>query len=134
LLSALSRYGLPLGEAFQLRDDLLGVFGDPSVTGKPAGDDFREGKRTVLMAIALDALKGAQREMLLGYLGKADISAEKIEELRALIVASGAVEKVENLIEKLSSDSLRAIEDPAIDSSAREFLTYIALSAVKRSA
>jgi geranylgeranyl diphosphate synthase type I len=134
LLSALSRYGLPLGEAFQLRDDLLGIFGDPSVTGKPAGDDFREGKRTVLMAIALDTLKGAQREMLLGHLGKADISAEKIEELRALIIASGAVEKVETLIEKLSSDSLRAIEDPAIDSSAREFLTYIALSAVKRSA
>jgi geranylgeranyl diphosphate synthase type I len=134
LLSALSRYGLPLGEAFQLRDDLLGIFGDPSVTGKPAGDDLREGKRTVLMAIALDALQGAEREMLLSHLGKADISAEKIEELRALIIASGAVEKVENLIEKLSRDSLSAIEDPAIDSSAREFLTYIALSAVKRSA
>jgi geranylgeranyl diphosphate synthase type I len=117
-----------------LRDDLLGIFGDPSVTGKPAGDDLREGKRTVLMAIALDALKGAEREMLLSHLGKADISAEKIEELRALIIASGAVEKVENLIEKLSRDSLSAIEDPAIDSAAREFLTYIALSAVKRSA
>ncbi len=134
LLTALSRYGLPLGEAFQLRDDLLGIFGDPSVTGKPAGDDLREGKRTVLMAIALDALVGAERELLLSNLGKADISPEKIEELRALIINSGAVAQVESLIEQLSNDSLSAIEDPAIDLSAREFLTYIALSAVKRSA
>jgi geranylgeranyl diphosphate synthase type I len=134
IFAALSAYGLPLGEAFQLRDDLLGIFGDPSVTGKPAGDDLREGKRTVLMAIALDLLKGDEREMLVSHLGKADISPEKIEELRALIINSGAVAQVEELIEKLSNDSLRAIEDPAIDLSAREFLTYIALSAVKRSA
>ena len=86
------------------------------------------------MAIALDALVGAERELLLSHLGKADISPEKIEELRALIINSGAVAQVESLIEKLSNDSLSAIEDPAIDLSAREFLTYIALSAVKRSA
>jgi geranylgeranyl diphosphate synthase type I len=134
LLSALSRYGLPLGEAFQLRDDLLGIFGDSAITGKPAGDDLREGKRTVLMAIALDLLKGNDRELLLSHLGKADISPEMIEKLRSLIIASGAVEKVENLIEQLSHDSLAAIEDPAINPSAREFLTSIALSAVKRSA
>src|SRR5215475_10788135 len=51
--AAFSGYGLPLGEAFQLRDDILGVFGDPAVTGKPAGDDMREGKRTVLVAYAV---------------------------------------------------------------------------------
>lgn len=54
-LTALSSFGLPLGEAFQLRDDLLGVYGDPATTGKPAGDDLVEGKRTVLVALALDA-------------------------------------------------------------------------------
>lgn len=134
LLSALSRYGLPLGEAFQLRDDLLGIFGDPEITGKPAGDDLREGKRTVLIAMTLEALQESQREELLAYLGQPDIEPEKIEELRALIKASGAVDQVENLIEKLTNDSLAAIEDPAIHPSSREFLTYIALSAVKRSA
>lgn len=133
LLDALSRYGLPLGEAFQLRDDLLGIFGDPSITGKPAGDDLREGKRTVLIAMTLEALEGAAREELLNHLGKPEISIEKIEELRGIITQSGAVEKLENLIEKLTNQSLTAVEDPSIHPSSREFLTYIALSAVKRS-
>ena len=52
--AAYSGYGLPLGEAFQLRDDVLGVFGDPAQTGKPAGDDLREGKRTFLVAAAFE--------------------------------------------------------------------------------
>ena len=134
LLNALSRYGLPLGEAFQLRDDMLGIFGDTAVTGKPAGDDLREGKRTVLIAMTLAALDEAGKSELLTYLGKPDISQEKIEELRALIIGSGAVQAVENLIEELTNQSLTAIEDPSIHPSSREFLTYIALSAVKRSA
>ena len=133
LLDALSRYGLPLGEAFQLRDDLLGIFGDPSVTGKPAGDDLREGKRTVLMAMTLDRLNAADSAELLSHLGSPDISIEKVEELRALIKASGAVDALEELIEKLTNESLAAIEDSSISPSARELLTYIALSAVKRS-
>ena len=62
-LAPLSDYGLALGEAFQLRDDLLGVFGDPEATGKPAGDDLREGKRTVLVAHALDAASDTDREI-----------------------------------------------------------------------
>ncbi len=133
LLDALSRYGLPLGEAFQLRDDLLGIFGEPSVTGKPAGDDLREGKRTVLIAMTLEALNESEKSELLSHLGRADISAAKVEELRALIIKSGAQDKVEKLIEELTQESIAAIEDPAIHPSAREFLTYIALSAVKRS-
>ena len=134
ILDALSRYGLPLGEAFQLRDDLLGIFGDPELTGKPAGDDLREGKRTVLIAMTIEALTEVDKKELLSHLGHQEISSTKIEELRALIAQSGAVEKVENLIEKLTSQSLAAIEDPSIHPSSREFLTYIALSAVKRSA
>jgi geranylgeranyl diphosphate synthase type I len=132
LLDALSRYGLPLGEAFQLRDDLLGIFGDPSVTGKPAGDDLREGKRTVLMAMTLDRLNDSDSTELLSHLGSPDISAEKVEELRALITSSGAVDALEALIQKLTNESLAAIEDSAISPDARELLTYIALSAVKR--
>ena len=132
LLDALSRYGLPLGEAFQLRDDLLGIFGDPAVTGKPAGDDLREGKRTALMAMTLDALDEIDRAELLRHLGSPAISAEKVEELRALIIKSGAVDALEQLISDLTEEALQAIEDPSISPQAREYLTYIALSAVKR--
>ena len=133
-LDSLRSFGLPVGFAFQLRDDMLGVFGDPEVTGKPAGDDIREGKRTVLIAMTLEALDQAGKTELLTHLGQSNIEPAKIEELRALIKSSGAVDKVENLIERLTNDSLAAIQDPAIHPSAREFLTYIALSAVKRSA
>ena len=64
LLAGLSAYGLPLGEAFQLRDDILGVFGDPDRTGKPAGDDLREGKRTVLVAQLERLGTPAQRDLV----------------------------------------------------------------------
>ena len=70
-LDELTAFGLPLGEAFQLRDDLLGVFGDPEATGKPAGDDLVEGKRTVLVALALDAVSPADAALLDPSLGTA---------------------------------------------------------------
>ena len=70
-LAQLGAFGLPLGEAFQLRDDLLGVFGDPSMTGKPAGDDLIEGKRTVLVALALDAAPAEAAARLDAALGRA---------------------------------------------------------------
>lgn len=133
LLSALSSYGLPLGEAFQLRDDLLGIFGDPAVTGKPAGDDLREGKRTVLMAMTLETLQGADRDLLLSHLGSPDISAEMVDRLRDLIISSGSVERVETMIQALTEESLAAIDNTAIESGAKPFLTFIAESAVKRS-
>src|SRR5205085_10383104 len=69
LYETFSAFGLPLGEAFQLRDDVLGVYGDPATTGKPAGDDLREGKRTVLVAFALEAANDAQREQIRRRLG-----------------------------------------------------------------
>ena len=69
LYYALGAYGSPLGRAFQFRDDLLGVFGDPQLTGKPAGDDLREGKRTVLVAHAYAHADEAGRQLLLRRLG-----------------------------------------------------------------
>ena len=126
-------FGRHIGTAFQLMDDLLDYTANAAQMGKNAGDDLREGKRTVLIAMTLEALNQSEQAELLSHLGRADISEAKVEELRALIVASGALNKVEKLIEELTQQSLAAIEDPAIHPSAREFLTYIALSAVKRS-
>ncbi|MDO5500862.1 MAG: polyprenyl synthetase family protein, partial [Propionibacteriaceae bacterium] len=95
LLNALEAYGSALGRAFQFRDDLLGVFGDEMTTGKPAGDDLREGKRTVLVAHAYAGTSDAGRALLARDLGNPDLDADRITELRALIVDSGAPELVE---------------------------------------
>src|SRR3954465_6643907 len=88
VLSGYSDYGLPLGEAFQLRDDVLGVFGDPTETGKPAGDDLREGKRTALIAMALAAGSTAQADVVRRHLGDPQLNAEGVAELRGGIVAT----------------------------------------------
>ena len=100
-LAELTAFGLPLGEAFQLRDDLLGVYGDPATTGKPAGDDLVEGKRTVLVALALDAASAEDAALLDRSLGSA-LSPEDVERLRGVIDASGAHAQVEAVIDELS--------------------------------
>jgi geranylgeranyl diphosphate synthase type I len=132
LIWRLSEYGLPLGEAFQLRDDLLGIFGDPKVTGKPAGDDLREGKRTVLMAMTMERTTDAGRKDLSGSLGKPDLSFEDIERLRSIITDSGAVESVEGLIEKLTFDALTATKSDEIAPQSRDLLVALAASATSR--
>lgn len=99
----LSAYGLALGEAFQLRDDVLGIFGDPSTTGKPAGDDLREGKRTVLMALALDALDASDTATMTAGLGRNDLAAEEIETMRELVRRSGALDLHEEIIVEQSA-------------------------------
>ncbi|NUO33825.1 MAG: polyprenyl synthetase family protein, partial [Dermatophilaceae bacterium] len=109
-LSALSDYGLALGEAFQLRDDLLGVFGDPEATGKPAGDDLREGKRTVLVAYALDAASPTDRTTVESLLGRDDLALPGVEAIRAVLVDTGAVDRVEGLITALADDAHTAVE------------------------
>jgi geranylgeranyl diphosphate synthase type I len=126
LLAKLSAFGLPLGEAFQLRDDLLGVFGDPEVTGKPAGDDLREGKRTVLIARTAELTDDAGRELLFGGLGK----SEHIDSLRELIVSTGAAEAVEGDIASLEGQAEAALE--TLDEVAQVHLRGLLLKATRR--
>ncbi len=114
-LAGLSRYGLTLGEAFQLRDDLLGVFGDPAATGKPAGDDLREGKRTVLVAHALDRMTTPQTERFDALFGRPELDASGVAELRHLIASSGADESVEDDIARLCGEASEALAQVAGD-------------------
>lgn len=130
-LAALSAYGLPLGEAFQLRDDQLGVFGDPAVTGKPAGDDLVEGKRTVLVALALDAAPATDRDHLDAALGRPLEDAE-VDRLRDIIRASGAEDAAERLIEELTTTALAAVDDAAADDRGRQTLRELAAAATRR--
>lgn len=133
LIEALSNYGLPLGEAFQLRDDVLGVFGDPNTTGKPAGDDLLEGKQTYLVASALETATQQQRELLLSSLGRADLSAADIEHLRQLIVETGALERTETVIATSTTAALNALENVELHNNARGVLEALAVAATKRS-
>jgi geranylgeranyl diphosphate synthase, type I len=108
-LQCLSSFGLDLGEAFQLRDDILGVVGDPSETGKPAGDDLREGKRTVLVAQALDASGPAETVLFDKLLGLPDLDADGVEELRAVLQSTGALNRVEEMILDLTRSARTAL-------------------------
>ena len=130
-IEQLTRFGLPLGEAFQLRDDLLGVFGDPEVTGKPAGDDLTEGKRTVLIALAMDGLATDQAQELDRSLGTS-LSTDQVERLRHLIEKSGAREQVEQVIDQLTQTALKSLEQAEINEGARQALGQLAQSATQR--
>ncbi|MEE6260601.1 polyprenyl synthetase family protein [Plantactinospora sonchi] len=130
--AAYSGYGLPLGEAFQLRDDVLGVFGDPGQTGKPAGDDLREGKRTYLIAAAFEATDQAGRDLLGSRLGDPDLDPSGVDALREVITGSGALDRTERRIAMLTDTALAALVGVELDPEAREVLVDLAVVATRR--
>ena len=132
VFTAYTGYGLPLGEAFQLRDDILGVFGDPAETGKPAGDDLREGKRTVLIAIAVERSTPSQAEVIRRHLGDPGLDANGVDALREIIAATGALAHTETLIGELLDQSLTALGTADLEPQAHEVLTGLAYAATRR--
>jgi geranylgeranyl diphosphate synthase type I len=133
---AFSAYGLPLGVAFQLRDDVLGVFGDPEITGKPAGDDLREGKRTALIAMALDVADEAQADVVRRLLGNPELDCDGVDALREVIADTGALARVEALIEERTSEAVAALglDGPGgpVTAEAAEVLADLAVAATSR--
>ncbi|GAA3944567.1 polyprenyl synthetase family protein [Microbacterium soli] len=134
LLSSLRAIGHPVGMAFQLRDDLLGVFGDPLVTGKPAGDDLREGKRTALIALARERLSSADRAGLDRALGDPDLSPSDVRALQTLIDGTGAVAQIEEMIAEYGARAEQALASAAVDAEAAATLRELAEAAIARSA
>jgi geranylgeranyl diphosphate synthase type I len=131
-LDALRAFGLPLGIAYQLRDDLLGVYGDPEVTGKPSGDDLREGKRTMLVAIARERLAPGQRRLLDELLGDPALEPEQVRMLQRTISECGAVDEVELLIDANVARAADALADAPISSEARSELGSLAKAVTRR--
>ncbi|MDQ3146243.1 MAG: polyprenyl synthetase family protein [Actinomycetota bacterium] len=125
LQAPLSAYGLPLGEAFQLRDDVLGAFGDAAATGKPVGDDLREGKPTPLLALALSGASAAQATVLDGV-GTRDLSPVEVSQLQGVLVDTGALGEVERRIESLTDEAISAIKEAALSEEAQVALTELA--------
>ncbi len=132
IMAAYSAYGLPLGEAFQLRDDVLGVFGDPAVTGKPAGDDLREGKCTYLVAAAFEAADEASRAVLRRGLGDTTLDDAGVGALRDVITASGALARTEARIAELTAVAVAALRSVDLDAEGAAALVELAGAATRR--
>ncbi|MGZ4617059.1 MAG: polyprenyl synthetase family protein, partial [Actinomycetes bacterium] len=132
LLASYSAYGLPLGEAFQLRDDVLGVYGDPTETGKPAGDDLRVGKRTVLVAASMAAASPAQAAELRRSLGDPRLDAAGVDRLRALMIDTGALDEVERLIVERCDAAHTALARADVEPAARTVLEQLVVAATTR--
>jgi geranylgeranyl diphosphate synthase, type I len=134
LIDDLSSYGLPLGEAFQLRDDLLGVYGDPVVTGKPAGDDLREGKRTMLVALASERADDEQAATLRRLIGRADLDDAGVQRLRAVLDQTGARDRVEKLIDRLAAAASAALDEAPVEPEVKKALQDLAAAVTRREA
>ncbi|MGI9824831.1 polyprenyl synthetase family protein [Agromyces sp. Marseille-Q5079] len=132
-IRALREFGLPLGIAYQLRDDLLGVFGDPEVTGKPSGDDLREGKRTMLIAVARERLAAGPRGLLDELLGDPDLDETQIRMLQRTILDCGAVDEIEGLIAREVARARGALADAPLGDAARTELDALATTVSRRS-
>ncbi len=132
LLDALARYGSAVGRAFQFRDDVLGVYGDSSLTGKPAGDDLREGKLTVLVAHAIARAPESEARLLAGLLGRPDLSADDVAAARAIITTSGAVAATEDEIATTLNEALAELAEAPVSPSAGQALRGLARMAAQR--
>ncbi len=125
LLPYLSRYGLPLGDAFQMRDDVLGVFGDTDITGKPVGDDLREGKPTPLLAVTYERATSEQKKVL-DQVGNNDLSINEVAAIQSVIVETGALQEIEQTIITLRDEAIGVLVESGIDATPSKALEELA--------
>jgi geranylgeranyl diphosphate synthase type I len=134
LVRRLSEVGEPLGEAFQLRDDLLGLFGDRTSIGKSTDSDIREGKRHLLFAFAVETLRSEEREFFLRRWGAgSSLDDDEVEKLRSLVVSSGARERVETHLAELEREAAALLERLEIPVEAKAALVLLSARATHRS-
>ena len=125
MLPMLSAYGLPLGDAFQMRDDVLGAFGDQAITGKPVGDDFREGKPTSLLARAYLKANPDQRKVLDGV-GDPGMSESSIADIQTVVKETGALAEMESHIVALHDVAVSALDKKQLAGDAYDELVRLA--------
>ena len=125
IIDALSAYGLPLGDAFQMRDDVLGAFGETAITGKPVGDDLREGKPTPLMAIAIARANERQLKVL-QLVGTTHLDDAQVADVQQVMIETGALAELESHIHTLTETALVAVRVAPITQDARDSLVELA--------
>jgi geranylgeranyl diphosphate synthase type I len=131
LMPMLSAYGLPLGDAFQMRDDMLGAFGDSSITGKPVGGDFLEGKPTPMLARAY-ALASASQLKILDTIGTPGMSHDDVSAVQEVVSSTGAVAEMELLIVALRDEAVASLDKQLIQGGAYEALLDLADAVTQR--
>lgn len=124
--------GLPVGEAFQLRDDVLSVFGDSDVTGKPTGDDFREGKRTVLVTVAMTLAPPQDVAYLKRAIGNPDLTESQVDDVREILTTSGALRHVERMIAERATSASAAIDALGLPEEKAALLREVSSAAITR--
>ncbi|MFZ2071387.1 MAG: polyprenyl synthetase family protein [Halobacteriota archaeon] len=125
-LLIMSDYGTPLGLAFQIQDDILGLFGAEEQIGKPVGSDIREGKKTLLILRALRNCNEAEKEIVTGALGNEHVTIDEIEVIRAIVRETGSLEYSKRLVREKTEQAIQAIERSNFNAEAKEFLVKIA--------
>jgi geranylgeranyl diphosphate synthase type I len=132
LKAPLSAYGVPVGEAFQLRDDVLGAFGDATLTGKPVGEDIREGKPTRLRAWAVASATGAAAEVLATCYGAPGLTDEDLARVQQVLVDSGALDRAETEIAALIETALSSLDGVALEADGHDRLEELAAFVAQR--
>lgn len=132
LATTYSAFGMAVGEAFQLRDDVLGVFGDPAKTGKPAGDDLREGKQTMLVGYALHLGSTTQQRTLRSLVGNPRIDEADVDTAREILIESGALARVEQRIGDLHDQAIAHLRGSEVQDPATDHLRRLASIATSR--
>ncbi|MBU4368504.1 polyprenyl synthetase family protein [Patescibacteria group bacterium] len=132
VLKKLSGFAVPLGIAYQVQDDILGVFGSSEKTGKPVGADIKEGKKTLLVVKALEFSNVRQRKEIISALGNPRINKKQIDNVRDIISKTGSLEYSKNLAEKLTARSLQSLEKSALSRESKEFFSQVADFIIKR--
>src|SRR5215469_2857938 len=132
IAAACTEYGIPLGIAFQLRDDVLGVFGDPARTGKPVSGDIKEGKRTVLIALAMERADAGEAALLEQHLGDRGLTDAAAHDVRAVIISTGALAECESMIAASVKEALAALDGAPIPNDAKAALTALAFVSADR--
>jgi geranylgeranyl diphosphate synthase type I len=129
---AITHFAVPLGMAFQLRDDVLGVFGQTERTKKPVGDDLREGKQTLLIGLACQMCSANELELFEGLFGRDDLSASEVAALQEMIASTGALKAMEDRIDQLFLRSMQALDELSFTQEARVALGEMAGFVVDR--
>jgi len=125
-LKTLSDYAIPLGVAFQIQDDILGMFGDEQKVGKPCDSDLKEGKQTLLILKALEKASQEQKDIIKSALGNPDITKEQLEQVRQIIKDTGSLQYSQDLAKQLIEKAKSIIMNSDFQQQGKDFLIGIA--------